>query len=484
MHYKSLIGQWRAFYYSLCAIMVLVLITICYSNTMNNLPNTFVGRTFQHRQYVNHNGEFDQLPLTIWEFSTGKHKEISGMDQTRDNKKANNATSAASEAVHANESRESGKFARILEEEQGLSKIPEIPRTSKYPRYLFPLFQYIDGPSGLYIHIRYAIFAAIYQKRTLVIPYLHRHVTQTTGPKERTPNETFDMAKLRDIVSVSSSLDDFKRDCGTHFTLENITEGPYPEDTSVEFKLDEYAKIKRQCEHILGITMPYESDIRPLLKDVPERFKAMLTVQCLGYVTPRYQRFHNKEIEEKIGKSFYRAPYIRRMADEVMGKICEGSFAVMHWRNKSAEPCRAGFKGEACTESLKKSLALLSKQVDVIISLVWDTLHKHNISCLYVCTAPYEQKMVNHLKRSEHVHTLEDSFKISKKLSKYRDDNYVISLVEQEIAERTPLFISSGGSQWSRFVGYARERNHLKTIPLREIPGIPKHLLPIPYLIK
>ncbi|XP_070543879.1 uncharacterized protein [Ptychodera flava] len=385
-----------------------------------------------------------------------------------------------------NEFIKSGKEAQELGDTEVTTHKPSFYWKTNTTRYLLPLFQYGDGPSGLYIHVRFAVIASLFQHRTLIIPYLHKHFTQKTGPMERTANETFDIDKLSEVINVGT-LDDFKRECGSHFTLENITHGPFPKGSSIEFKLEEYETIRGQCDRIMGVTMPDVSEAPDLLENVAERFKSMLPVRCLGYVTPRNQIFHNEEIDEKVAKFFFRAPYIRRMADEVMGKLCEGSFAVMHWRNKSGEHCRAG--GEpwtyrrACTETVKEGLALLSEQVDTIIDLVWDTLREHDISCLYVCTAPYEQKMVDHLKKSERVYTLEDSIEMSDELSKYKNDNYVLSLVEQEIAEQTQLLISCFGSQWSRFVGYVRTRNKLKTIPLREITGIPKHLLSYTYLL-
>ncbi|XP_070543870.1 uncharacterized protein [Ptychodera flava] len=474
------------FAYFILGIMVLLLITVHYFYLMHFRYDALIGRMKGHRQHAYNSDEFGRKSPPHINLTTDSDDE----QQIRktDGIHENEVTKVVSGAELENATTEEGKGAQRLAKEQYMSTKQMQPlKRIKSKRYLLPLFDYVDGPSGLYIHIRFAIFAAIYQNRTLVIPYLHKHLTQTTGPEQRTPDETFDMAKLKDIVSVSS-LDDFKRDCGTHFTLGNITEGPYPEDTAVEFKLREYGSFKRQSERMIGITLPDESEIPLLLKNVSERFNAMLPVKCLGYLTSRDQVFNNKEIEEKIGKNFLRAPYIRRMADEVTGKICDGSFAVMQWRNKTAENCRFRVEGiapeEECTESVKKNLAILSEHVDTIIGLVWETLYKHNISCLYVCTPPYEQKMVDTLKKSKYVHTIHDALQLSDELAKHKEDNYIISLVEQEMAEKTPLFISCGGSQWSRFVGYARNENKLKTIPLRQIPGIPKYLLSIRYLIK
>ncbi|XP_070545337.1 uncharacterized protein [Ptychodera flava] len=483
MAIKGSISRWYFLFYSMCGVTVLVLMALYNFSGMCYPLYTSNGKMIGYRQKADTSGDFSPLFIASKYVNIGEQHQIIGRRQSYQPKVTKKVVTALNGALHGRAPAKGGKYSHRSGGEQTLNKWSTMPiKQSNDARYLLPLFQYEDGPSGLFIHLYYAIIAAIYQNRSLVIPYLHKHLTQATGPEERTLDETFDTAKLGEIVSVSS-FDEFKRDCGTHFTLKNITEGPYPQRFIDEFKLEEYNIIKGECERYIGVTMPNVNEVPPLLENVLERFKAMSQVRCLGYITPRQQKLQEEEIEEKVSKNFIRAPYIRRMANEVMGKICEGSFAVMHWRNKSAEPCRPGMETPECTEDVKEGLAYLSEEVDTIIDLVWQALQEHNMSCLYVCTAPYEQKMVDHLKKSKFVHTLEDALRISDELMTYKDDNYVLSLVEQEIAERTPLFISSIGSQWSRFVNFARNRNKKATIQLIRMPGIPSHLLSYRYLL-
>ncbi|XP_078000592.1 uncharacterized protein LOC144453188 [Glandiceps talaboti] len=354
-------------------------------------------------------------------------------------------------------------------------------------RYLLPLMPYADGPSGQYIHIRNAVVAAIYKKRVIVISNLHIHHTQTTGPKGRNANETFDVDRLRKIVEIAS-LEDFKRDCETVFTPENLAYGP--SQSSVEIKNEQYKKIRNQAKTFLNVSVPELEEVQPFRNNSMQIFEDQdSSVQCLGYVTPRFQLLGNATIEEMVRENFLRAPFIRKMADDLLCNMCNGSLALMHWRNKSGEYCRNDEEMSAntkdCPDRNKEGLSLLAEKVDTIINIVEKTVKNHNVSCLYVATAPYEQKMVHRMKeRLKNLYTIDTAINLSKDLYGYRDDNWVLSLVEQQMAEQVPLFISCSGSQWSRFVELRRKPANRTTMALRDLPGIPPVLLNYKYLLK
>ncbi|XP_006818402.2 uncharacterized protein LOC100369476 [Saccoglossus kowalevskii] len=124
-------------------------------------------------------------------------------------------------------------------------------------------------------------------------------------------------------------------------------------------------------------------------------------------------------------------------------------------------------------------LKALHNALDGIVTSIKKLLASYNLSCIYVA-APieYKQVLTNNLRnKSLSVFGLNDVFKMVPKSAKYRNDNYVLSLIEQEIAERVPLFISSRTSNWSFYVEYTRTIRRMRTVAVQELPGVPQDLI-------
>ncbi|XP_077987105.1 uncharacterized protein LOC144441409 [Glandiceps talaboti] len=181
-----------------------------------------------------------------------------------------------------------------------------------------------------------------------------------------------------------------------------------------------------------------------------------------------------QDLDIVLDKSLVRAPYIRHMADDGMKKVCRGNFAVMHWRNKTGE-CTT--RNAVCND-FSQSLEILLSAATAIVNDITKLLSVHNLTCLYMAKPMYQQEMETLIKKTKlDVYSLSDLLEISPEIKKYEEDNYILSLVEQEIAERAKLFISSRSSNWSYYVEYTRNLRKKKTVGLQEFPSVPKELL-------
>ncbi|XP_070573856.1 uncharacterized protein [Ptychodera flava] len=123
-----------------------------------------------------------------------------------------------------------------------------------------------------------------------------------------------------------------------------------------------------------------------------------------------------------------------------------------------------------------RDFEMLSNASQVIAESVGQFMKNVSIDCVYVAVPPRRQEFVERLQNIEpHVYTA--NFITSRlELQHLEDDNYVLSLVEQEVCENAQVFLRCGLSNWSEFVHIGRENLGKEVVYLRDIPGIPKEI--------
>ncbi|XP_077863065.1 uncharacterized protein LOC144345867 [Saccoglossus kowalevskii] len=169
------------------------------------------------------------------------------------------------------------------------------------------------------------------------------------------------------------------------------------------------------------------------------------------------------------------------MADKVVKQFCNGdSFVALHWRNMGAEGC----PGEC------EPVKLLNKHLPELASLVYKYINARGIKCLYIAAPGSAQNFVDELKKTPLTVYNQNVLKndmpaLSKDLKVFIEDSgYKLSLLEQEIAISSKLFIKCRWSTWSDLVLYARDAQRKETIDFTDIPGLPAELLNRARLIK
>ncbi|XP_070545978.1 uncharacterized protein [Ptychodera flava] len=125
-----------------------------------------------------------------------------------------------------------------------------------------------------------------------------------------------------------------------------------------------------------------------------------------------------------------------------------------------------------------KQFRVLHAATPAIVRQINKIMKAEKIPCLYIAKPLYPQSIEEYLSVTDlRVFTIRDIIAMVPSLKEYEFDNYVKSLVEQEMAENAPLFFSSRTSNWSFYVEFTRDMRKKKTVSVRELPGLPEELL-------
>ncbi|XP_006814418.2 uncharacterized protein LOC102803293 isoform X1 [Saccoglossus kowalevskii] len=124
-----------------------------------------------------------------------------------------------------------------------------------------------------------------------------------------------------------------------------------------------------------------------------------------------------------------------------------------------------------CGDKLREEIAIVTAASGEIANAVATRLKQMNITKLYIAAPDYENAIINIIKRR--FHSTKDASDIILP-EKYKSDNYVYSLVDQEICQRSDYFVKSGFSTWSTLVAFFRVLTNKPTIDMRDLPGYPE----------
>ncbi|XP_070548605.1 uncharacterized protein [Ptychodera flava] len=359
------------------------------------------------------------------------------------------------------------------------------PSVDDRRRYLAPLHTYFDGgPNWAFSTFRMELRLALLQNRTIVAtPFrVHDRLQMDILHSMRTLEDTFDVDKIREIVPVVS-IEEFYQDC-----KEEIE----PEMKWKPFKLiqnktitnrERFLKMQQAVGEIRK-NYPFKSRVN---EDSPSDANRIFlentwNTRCLAFYFDEDIRWlktwKDDQLFAQVNKHLAWAPYIRHMVDEVYGTICDGKeFPVIHWRNRTGEGCLLGtpWQKKVCKAEDSMNLKIMSELVTLMVDSLVEYMHSSNYQCVYIAYPPYEQEFVNKLKdKSLGIFSLRDI--MSSEISRYKDDNYVLSIIEQEIAVRAKLFIGWRESSWTRIVYNIRYPLNRPNLPLPRVPNMPKVL--------
>ncbi|XP_077863063.1 uncharacterized protein LOC144345866 [Saccoglossus kowalevskii] len=144
---------------------------------------------------------------------------------------------------------------------------------------------------------------------------------------------------------------------------------------------------------------------------------------------------------------------------------------------------------EGCSGICEK-IIMLRMNMPKLADLVYKYIDARGIKCLYILAPGGAEDFVYALNQTPLVLYNQNTIRnhmpvLSKDLKLFLDDpGYKLSLLEQEIAIRSKLFIKCRWSTWSDFVLYTRDSQQKETVDFTDIPGVPVELINIPRLIK
>ncbi|XP_006812605.2 uncharacterized protein LOC102804952 [Saccoglossus kowalevskii] len=158
---------------------------------------------------------------------------------------------------------------------------------------------------------------------------------------------------------------------------------------------------------------------------------------------------------------------VRAMANVVKRVVFqEQSYIAVHFRTKTEEGCRNNKThcDPLMVAGMERAAMDLTEDLCTLMS-------RRNVSAMYVALPIYAKKYKQIFqKKITNVFSAEDIIALPS-ISPLKDDNYVISLLEQELSIRAKLFISWVRSSWSHMVVLQREVHSKETINISTLPG-------------
>ncbi|XP_077980211.1 uncharacterized protein LOC144435493 [Glandiceps talaboti] len=344
----------------------------------------------------------------------------------------------------------------------------------KTARYLLPIEYYNSGPNYLYRNFRIAAIVAMYQNRSIVEISFPRHHSQGRGLETdlRMFNSTFDVDQLHKVLH-TISLENFKRECNN--TVNAVMMSMSSANSSD--RLENYEMHRLIYRKLYGIDLPIISkdEKRRIVHDDTygvgphnEQMKCLGMFHMLAYPHATIPEINN--ISAKIDRYLQRSKGIRDVAEAAMDRMCDGKpYLAIHWRNKSGEGCRS-----RCDK-----IPLMVQTNENAVNVVRDIrmlLHQYNLSCTYVAYPPYAALFMKNLKRSKIPNLFDNEYLMSDKhheLDIYKRDDYMLSLLEQEICRQSDVFLGWKQSSWTSFLSMGRTAAHTGslTINLQDLPS-------------
>ncbi|XP_070556693.1 uncharacterized protein [Ptychodera flava] len=335
-------------------------------------------------------------------------------------------------------------------------------------RYLMPALMFpASGPQHNYKRFREVLPFVALQNRTLVAYPIRNHRTHNNAREARNLSKTFDIELLKQFVPVVTPYEFFRQCNGSAVVVDrhkqakrgNLLKEIY-RDTGLLFqdiKLDK----KNSAKKLTFARQP----------------SSLWEYPCIIY-RPRSVQYDNLAQWKKTAKEGYRylkkAPYLRSMGEEGARHICK-EYLALHWRNRSGEWCMWG-KPHLCNFT---RLNLVSESPQLVKAFL-NFMKLKNISCVYLAFPPFAKRMHDILRpHIPQLYTKEDLIKTVPSIAAYKNDNFVISLVEQEIVKRAVIFIGCSHSAWTKFAMLERADMNRRTISLRAIKGMPEGVLAI-----
>ncbi|XP_070554990.1 uncharacterized protein [Ptychodera flava] len=336
--------------------------------------------------------------------------------------------------------------------------------------YLMPALIFLaSGPQNNYMRFKHVLPLVALQNRTLVAYPIRNHKTQDNASEARNLSETFDIELLKKFVPVVTPYEFFRLCNGSAVVLDqgrgargNLLKEIH-RDTGLLF-------------HAIKLNRANSKNASTFAR----RPSSLWKYPCIIY-RPRSAPYHNVAQWKKTSKEAYhhlkKAPYLRSMGDEGERHICKGKeYLAFHWRNRSGEWCTTWGRKHLCNFT---RLNLVSESPQ-LVKAFQNFMKLKNISCVYLAFPPFAKRMYDILRpHIPQLYTKEDLIKTVPSIAAYKNDNFVISLVEQEIVKRAVIFIGCSQSAWTKFAKFERADMNRSTIYLTAIKHMPKEVTAI-----
>ncbi|XP_070568673.1 uncharacterized protein [Ptychodera flava] len=338
--------------------------------------------------------------------------------------------------------------------------LPSDLRQAMQNRFLFPILHFGGGPSFQYRQLKLAIEFAVYTNRTIVLSDFRYHRKRHNVGRALF-EDTFNASVFKQLMP-AVSIQDFREKCGPRVGA------AWTFYHSTRYRYDSIAGFYQQSRQWLleraNVQIP---DVKSVSfpKSIPESWRKLEKTaadRCVVMVSPvgfESVQLPNKQMmSDAIDGHLVRTSFLQKAVVDVLARICDGNPILgFHWRNKTGEQCRIGKKGQTNDPVCRKLLQAQYRIVESIASHMSLIISEEDTGCIFMASAPKEprenvlRQLATH--KLSKILTIDDVIKLHiPQVETYRDDDYFLSLIEQELCARSKVFVGIGKSNWSDFV--------------------------------
>ncbi|XP_070555270.1 uncharacterized protein [Ptychodera flava] len=355
----------------------------------------------------------------------------------------------------------------------------------KRTKYLVPILLGNQGPNNQLQSLKLSAVIASYRDRTIVRAPFFEHHTDNNYFVIRNFNETLDVRLFSKLLP-TAGMEEFYRDCDGRidavFNGANWSNGVSDTDyrRTVKYandKMKDWARLTnlkvpnmlREPDKVINLPDDIPDGYNPLRKviDSTEVFKS--EIKCVGFVYPygMLGRFYYHDYVPVLSGYVTRSPEIRRMAGRVIRNLLDRRrYLGFHWRYNEEWKRQWCFRNTP--KEVKKCRKLNTTEADTIVDAVQNIMDVYNLEVVYLATPlDVNDKLVAELIRKlPNLYTREDLFDLSRsEVRALKQDNYKLSLLEQELCTRSTVFLGSRMSSWSSMVDEDRNHRDVKYVP-------------------
>ncbi|XP_077867653.1 uncharacterized protein LOC144356978 [Saccoglossus kowalevskii] len=322
------------------------------------------------------------------------------------------------------------------------------------------------GPQNNFKRLADALVAARYRNCSIATYPIPVHKTQDNGSTARSWSDTFDvkgMERTSSVPIISPQL--FHEHCNGKAAFSICTARK-----QLNFK-----NITDKLQSDIGLSFVIDNDTNKGGFGC-DTFLNATCVITIDTVLPKASR----SLQKTVGIFFNRAAYIQDIATNITNTMCKGKpYIAFHWRNRTGERCDIWYtnKNRSLCDFKLLTLQNSSKQ---LVKVIKNYMNKEKLLCMYIAFPPFTKRILDIIGDNiPNYFTKQDIINLVPDIAKYKDDNYVISLVEQEIAIRAAKFIGCRGSAWTNQVVKGRTQIRKKSVMINSLPGVPRDVIRI-----
>ncbi|XP_070567186.1 uncharacterized protein [Ptychodera flava] len=357
-------------------------------------------------------------------------------------------------------------------------------------RFLFPVVLFGGGPNFQFRQLKTSLEFAVFTNRTIVLSDFRHHRSKYNVSSVHF-EETFNISLLNKFMP-AVNVKQFREKCGS--SVNTVWTFYHPRRSSSSSIADVYQGSRDWLRERANVDIP---DVKSVTfpNSISESWRAIEKTadeQCVVMVSPlAFERValpNEAVVSDAIDGHLARTSFLQKAVEDVLPRMCDGkAILAFHWRNKTGEQCRVGKISHKNDPRCRKLLQMQHRILESLASHISSIMSQENAGCIFMASAPREPR--ENILRLFTSHNLTNVIMIDDVINlhnpdfdTFADNDYFVSLSEQEICARSKVFIGIGKSNWSTFVfrerrAFQRGKNYDVITDFPDLSGIAQQYL-------